>query len=366
MTQLSANSVIDIIKQPNKAMKLSLSEWSQFIFILRECELLARFYYLSQEDQVFNQYPEQAQRHLHSAKIKADRQARQAVFEAEQLNENLKKINVQPIFLKGVAYTLLNNKASLGRTYSDMDVLVPKSELKKIERYLTLYGWFAKKTDDYDDKYYREWAHEIPPMFQTSRGTVADIHHNLLPPVSGRAPNINLFTQQLQKTTSGTTTLSNAGLVLHSIIHLFFNEEFEHSFRDIIDLDLFFEENFNNQSFWNELFGLAQSSNFHVELYYAYRYCQKLLGSQFPEKFITKVTNFKPSNIRLLIADYIFLRVLLPNHSSFNTRAMKISRSLAFIRGHLLKMPLHILIYHSLHKFFTQLKKEPENNNKFI
>jgi hypothetical protein len=352
MSILTTRNVIELFNCPEKAKKLSLKQWSQFIFVLRECDLLARFYHFSFEGQCFNDYPEQAQHHLISAKIQAERQAKQANYEAYELHHALQEINVTPIFLKGAAYTLRDSIAAKGRIYADMDILVSKSELIEIERKLSFLGWFAKELDDYDQQYYRKWAHEIPPLQQISRGTVADIHHNLLPPISGRAPNIDLFTHNLCKTDNGFFTLDKPAMVLHSIIHLFFNEEFQHGFRDLTDLHLLFSEENEQSSFWTNILELSISTSFQLELFCAVRYCQSITKTSFPKDFLAQVNKIKVNPINLFIADFIFTEVLTPMHPILRKRFTSLAVVCALVRGHLLKMPIHILIYHSLHKFF--------------
>ena len=362
MTQLSAQTVKSLFIDPSQGNQLTHAQWSQFIFILRECDLLGRFYYLAREHECYDLFPNKVKHHLHSAKVKADRQAKQAIYEAVELGENLTEIDVHPIFLKGVAYTLRNSSASKGRVYSDMDVLVAKSQLKEVERRLSIFGWFVKDLDEYDQKYYRQWAHEIPPMQQHSRGTVADIHHNLLPPISGRAPDITMFTNHLHSTETGLFTLSKPAMVLHSIIHLFFNEEFSNGFRDLTDLHLMFSEEDEKSDFWPELSKLSEQVKFTTELYYAVRYCQLITETQFPDSFLTLVNQAKLNPVKLAMADFLFSKVLLPHHPSCMDKYTSIARVMAEIRGHLLKMPLHILIYHSLYKVFntvmTSFKKD--------
>ena len=364
MSQLTKNDVIRYLLNPKDSLELSLKQWSELIMILREVELLARFSYLISEQNLIEQLPLKVQQHLQSAQTKADRQAKQAIYEAEQLANNVKASNITPIFLKGVAYTLLNNKASLGRTYSDMDILVNKADLKTIERRLSLFGWFGKKSDDYDEKYYREWAHEIPPLYQASRGTVADIHHNLLPPISGKAPDIKMFTENTLMTKQGLLTLSKAGLVMHSIIHLFFNEDFSHAFRDITDLHLLFTEEDQKSEFWQELIELSIKSQFETELFYAVRYCQELTETHFPVEFLTTVNKAKPTTFKLTFSDFIFKQVLYPNHSSFRNWQYSIANFFAICRGHILKMPLHILLYHTAHKLYVQIFKSDNAADK--
>lgn len=365
-TSLTPQQIVEILLRPELTLGLTPAQCSYLIFILRENRSLARFSYLAESAGIIEQLPNKVKHHLNASKIKADRQIHQAQFEAEELTKNLKKIDVTPIFLKGVAYTILKNQTSLGRTYSDMDVLVKKSELTKVEQYLSLYGWFSKKSNDYDQKYYRQWAHEIPPMYQGIRGTVADIHHNIIPPISGKAPDISLFSKAVIKTDNDLYTLSKAGLTLHSIIHLFFNEDFTHAFRDIFDLHLFFNEAMQeqNEAFWQELLDLAIKTNFNVELFYAVRYCSKILGTKFPQSFYQNIQKLAPNKIRLTFADFIFLTILYPKHSSYNSVSRTIKESLAALRGHLLKMPLHILIYHSAHKLIDKIVTKKEDKTK--
>lgn len=361
MKQIPTKKIIELFHTPSSCIALTAAEWSQFIFILRSASLLARFYYLAHQHECYDDFPDKVKHHLHSSYIKAERQAKQAQFEAFEMNNNLSEINVKPIFLKGVAYTLLNSTASHGRIYSDMDILVPREQLQNIERKLSLYGWFGKEVDDYDQKYYRQWAHEIPPMQQSSRGTVADIHHNLLPPISGRAPKIEIFTINLFKTEDGFYVLNKPSMVMHSIIHLFFNEEYSNGFRDLSDLDLMFKEEIDNENFWCELLTLSQNGNFETELFYAIRYCQKIFKTDFSDNFMESLS--KPKGPRLKLADFIFTRVLLPQHPSCSDRFSGIANIIASIRGHMLKMPIHILIYHSVHKLLDSIKEMNQKDN---
>lgn len=365
MNELSAQYIVALFNTPNKALELNLTQWSKFIFVLRECGLLARFYFIAEKDDCFTNFPVKVKHHLNSAKIKSERQNKQAIFEASEITSALQDINVIPVFLKGVAYDIKKSPASLGRIYSDMDILVEKTHLKGIERRLTLFGWFTKIVDDYDDKYYREWAHEIPPMQHSSRGTVADIHHNLLPPISGKAPDIKKFTQKLYTTTSGLTTLSDPAMTLHSIIHLFFNEDFSHGFRDITDLHLIFSSQYENSEYWSTLLSLSIETKFSTELFYAVRYCKEITQTKFPQIFLEKINHFQPSHFKVKFADFIFQKVLLPTHPSCATKHSQFAHFLALFRGHILKMPLHILLYHSLRKLLVTVFK-PFNNKSAI
>lgn len=275
----------------------------------------------------------------------------QVFFEARELNQQINKCTSQPaIFLKGAAYVLSQNDVGNGRIFSDIDILVKKEDLPRIEKRLLALAWFPSSVDDYDQQYYRKWAHEIPPLIRAGRGTVADIHHNLIPIVSGKAPNIDLFIEQLQRLDSGYYVFSAPAMTLHSIIHLFYQEEYIKGFRDLSDLHLLFNENSNSPTFNSELLTLAQKTHFCRELFYACRYLKRTFNTDFEQEFLTKLSMYAPANPKLMVMDWMFLRVLLPRHSLVNKRFTAAAHQLAFIRGHWLKMPFHVLCIHSFNK----------------
>ena len=50
------------------------------------------------------------------------------------------------------------------------------------------HGWLRMKIDPYDDRYYRVWMHEIPPLRHRERKTEIDLHHTILPRTSRLKP----------------------------------------------------------------------------------------------------------------------------------------------------------------------------------
>ncbi len=349
MTRLQ-RQLLTLITEPRAGIGITLPEWSEVILALRETDMLARVGYLASQAGCLTRYPKPVQRHIQSARALAFRQQQQACYEAGELSQQLADIGVAPLFLKGAAYSLLDNAAAQGRIYSDIDVLVPKPDLIEIQKKLVVNSWMPKALEDYDERYYRDWTHEIPPMHHVLRGTVADIHHNLIPPVSGKAPDIGLFTHNPQQTANGLLTLSTEGLILHSSIHLFYNEEFSHGFRDICDLHLLFNELALTDTCWSRLLKLAKDTGFESELYYAFRYCDILFHTAFPDRFRRQMQTIAPSRSRTAVADFILGHALLPQHKSAMTLRYKGILILALIRGHWLKMPLRILLPHLAYK----------------
>jgi hypothetical protein len=344
MSLFTNQQLARFLTSPKIAVELPLERWAQLILILRESKLLASFYHVSITQQCFEHYPEYAQRHLYAASIHAARQNAQVLFEADNLRVLLAKVGVSPIFLKGANYILRNSTNSRGRIVSDIDVLVKKDDIDKVETTLKAALWQSEKLSDYDDKYYRKWAHEIPPLFHLLRETVLDVHHNFYLPISGRSPNVILFASSAETVAGGCLVLGEAESVLHSIIHLFMNEDFTNAFRDLFDLHLLINE-YASDEFWQTLGTLATKTKFEKELYYCLVLLIKIFDATEPRILAKLSTRYKSLSSDMFIHTILF-NGITPKHSLLNNYKNKTARFIVFIRGHWLKMPVHILITH--------------------
>lgn len=322
------------------------------VAILRKEGLLARFALRLSDDLVNIPYPH-IKRHLNSAIIQADRLAHFCKSEALIVNKALNGLSAAPIFLKGVAYVLQDNPLMYGRMFNDMDVLVAKTDIPKSEIALFSAGWVQQKMDNYDEKYYREWTHEIPPLIHSKRDTVIDLHHNLIPIISGRAPDIDLFFQGSIQTAHG-MVLRPAALALHSIIHLFANEEFHNAFRDINDIYTLFCIH-NNDAFWDDILRLARKTDFTDELFMALDSVQYLYNAQIPPKvlsLINKAVLKKHSKNKVKLWQFIYRLSLQPKHKLIKPKYASFALALAFLRGHMVKMPFKVLLPHIAYKLY--------------
>lgn len=347
--------LLHLFQQPQLAVTLSADTWVHLIRLLRQQQQLARYAYLFRQAGVFTQLPQYARHHLRNAEIIADKQYRQVSAEAAELTQLLAPLQVKPVFLKGAAYALQQGlPAGIGRTFSDLDILVPKEQITAVEQRLSVFGFLPEPVSAYDQHYYRKWTHEIPPLRHHSRGTILDIHHNLIPPISGRAPDIRRFWQQLNLTADGYQVLSLPAMTLHSLIHLFFNEDFKKGFRDLTDLHLLFA-GFSEQD-WEQLLQLAEQTGFMFELMLACRYTSYLLATPIPAWVMQQTEQYQPSKLRLRLLDFIFLRLLSPQHPLLNTYLDQLAALLALIRGHWLKMPPQILFGHLSVKAFCAVR----------
>lgn len=332
--------------------ELSVVRQQQIVAILRFEGLLARLACALGDDKITSLSPH-IQRHMFSAKLQASRLAHFCQNEAEIIQLALHKKGIVGTFLKGGAYALLELKSLKGRLFTDIDLLVEKKDLKPAELALMGAGWMQKVMDNYDEKYYREWAHEIPPMIHRKRDTVIDLHHNLVPPISGRAPDISTFTQGAVDTENG-QVLRPAALVLHSMVHLFTNEEFHNAYRDLNDIHLMLTE-FSCPEFWHDLLSLATKSRFEDELYLALIQTQFYFSTAIPDSVLNQTQDTvarKRSRFNLFIIETIYKHAVAPKHPSLRKWQTGLSLAGCFVRGHMVKMPPKVLIKHMTFKIY--------------
>jgi hypothetical protein len=348
---------------PKTGIQLNEKDWETIIFILRHIGMLANLFYIAKNNGILKKYSPYAQKHLTSARMYSDRQALQVHHESKKIKLTLGKFAIDPIYLKGASYTLRQSNNSLGRIYSDIDVLVQKDEIEDAQTALNQSGWHSNKITDYDKKYYREWAHEIPPMAHIERGTTIDLHHNLIPPISGRAPNINLFTKDVEKTSDGYLVLYPPATFLHSLVHLCNNEEFGNGFRDLVDLFLLAKE-FGDDRFWEQLEQLALETSFTLELYYTLTLLKLFFDGDIPQNTYSRLEN-KHKSLRSNVVIRLLRSALKPHHPLTLSKIDNLHIFILYIRGHWIKMPFHILVKHLSTKAFFNIRDKLFGKHQF-
>lgn len=350
MIGLKHQHLLYFLAEPKRCLDLTLKDWQQLIWLLREAKLLAALTASLERCDLMRQLPCYAQQHLRSALVYAERQTQQIRFECNELQRLFTNAGITALYLKGAAYTLAETVNARGRICNDLDILVTKSQLADAEMLLQKNGWRTDKLSDYDERYYRQWSHEIPPMVQIHRGTVLDLHHNLYLPISGRSADMAQFFCSAQKTLSNTLVLNPPSMVLHSIIHLFTNEDTSSAMRDLWDLYLLVTH-FSSNDFWQELTSLAQHSGFDPELKYCLSALLHYLGSALDSLTLQQCKGSADSGIW---TRFIMLPALVPDHPLTCKWRQRLAKQLIYLRGHWMKMPFPVLISHlSVKSFFS-------------
>lgn len=342
--------------EPQLALILNLGQWDLLIRQARSANVLARLGYLFDSVGILNQIPVQPHIHIKSAQTYADRFFISMQREITCIQEALKAVDTPLVLLKGSAYFVAGNKVANGRIFSDIDILVPENKLLEVEMALIYAGWLTSTLNPYDQKYYRQWMHEIPPLRHLKRQTSIDVHHNILPKTTRFCPDANKLLANIVKIPEKNIwVLAPEDRVLHSATHLFHEGEFAMGFRDLSDLDLLLKEFSIQENFWAKLLQRAEELKQQIPLLYALRYTHLILQTPIPEKVLKASKQQSPNRINTKLMDALFLRALMPDHESCNDRWTGLARWLLFVRSHWLKMPVYLMVPHLLRKAFRRV-----------
>ncbi|MYM62019.1 hypothetical protein GSF27_01470 [Pseudomaricurvus sp. HS19] len=315
--------------------------------------MMGRLYVLFEQNQLLDAIPREPFRHLRWGKIMADRHKASVVRELVSLRDSLVDLDEPVIVLKGAAYSGSGLGAGAGRLFSDIDILVPKAVLDGAEELLQMDGWYTTHLDAYDQRYYRRWMHELPPMRHGKRGTELDVHHNILPETAVVTPDAGLlFGRKVPlPEVDGLWRLGDEDLVLHSASHLFFDGEFTSALRDLDDINSLLKELCLLADRWSGLLGRAGELGLQYPLYLALYYCREWFALPVPDSVMAEARSQLPfGNLRLQFGLWTMNRGLLPDHESCSLYGSGLARWMLYVRSHYLKMPLRLLVPHLLHK----------------
>ena len=347
------------IRQPARLAALGLAEWDLLVRQARSADLLPRLCILLAEQGRLDAVPERPRTHLLAAKVVAEKHAQQVRWEIRRIGRALAPTGLPLLLLKGAAYLAGGLPPARGRLFTDIDLLVPKAELPTVERMLLSHGWVTSHLDAYDQRYYRQWMHELPPLWHLHRHSVLDVHHTILPETARLHPDPDKLRAAARPVPGmdGVQVLAPTDMVLHSATHLFHDGELNHGLRDLVDLDDLLRHFGVDDRFWRHLVRRAEELDLRRPLYYALRYAHTILGTPVPEAVMTASEGGGPSPFAGAVMDTLLRRALAPEHPTCGDRFTGVARWLLYVRSHYLRMPLHLLVPHLVRK---SLKKRED------
>jgi hypothetical protein len=349
--------LLELLRAPEALGALDLAGWDLLLRQAGAANLMASVDALVQEHGLEERIPAPARRQLGWARKLAARHGQAARFELRQIRAALAEADIPLILLKGAAYLAAGLPAARGRLFSDIDILVPKERLAEAEAALMLHGWAGNHHDAYDQRYYREWMHELPPMQHVRRASVIDVHHAILPETAAVRPDPARLRAAARSVAEGTLVLAPVDMVLHSATHLFYDGEFDHGLRDLLDIHRLLQHFGAEPGFWPQLAARAGELELARPLFYALRYARSLLGTPVPPAVLAAADAGRPNRALLALMDQLFERALLPMHASCADRFSGLARFLLYLRGNWLRMPPLLLSRHLFHKAFLAPKE---------
>jgi hypothetical protein len=343
------------LRRPAVLAELKLDEWDVLLRQAYRVELLGRIADLAQVHDLWSAIPDGPRQRLVSAAAVAAKVGREVRWEVDRIQRALAGVVDEVILLKGAAYVMAALPPARGRIFHDVDILVPRARLNEVESALLFHGWAGVYSDAYDQRYYREWMHELPPVRHIERQAVLDIHHTILPLTARLRPDAERLRAAAVAVPDqpGLKVLAPADMVLHSAVHLFYDGDFVRGLRDLADMDALLRHFGADAAFWPVLLDHARTHDLLRPLFYALHYCGKELGTPIPAELLEEVrAAADPGTIILRAMDWLLARSLRPDHPTCALPGSRLAHQWLYLRSHWLRMPPLLLARHLFHKAF--------------
>ena len=332
---------------------LSPRDWEDLLSQARCSRLLARLAWRCQDRGWMDGVPAGPRQHLQGALRVVARQRDEVLWEADRLRWALRRLDTPVVLLKGAAYVAADLPPRRGRLFADVDLMVDRAVLPQVEAALFAGGWKPEKLDPYDQRYYRQWMHELPPMQHVQRLTQLDVHHTITPPTSrfpvdGRA----LLLQSVPLPDgSGLRVLAPVDMVLHSAVHLMQEGDFAGGLRDLLDIhDLLLHFGASDPRFWSSLAERARALGVAVPVSHALHHIERLFGTRPPAGARDAVAALRPTGVSAWLMDRLLSVALRPDHPACDTAWTRPARWALYVRSHALRMPWYQIVPHLLRK----------------
>lgn len=352
--------LVNALREPESVRALDAQGWNALIAMARGEQLFGTLAHRLDGMEV----PDVVRPILSDARSQAEYQRRSALWEADCARRALSAVDGKVVLLKGTAYAAARLDAAQGRSIGDLDILVAEAKLKPVEAALLAADWEWVKEDEYDDAYYRQWMHELPPLIHRTRDRMIDVHHTILPRTAKPKPDANAMIEAAvalipvrQKDVrpqkigggAGLYVLAPADMLIHAIAHLFADGDMAGGLRNLWDIDQLRRQFADEPNFLHSLRLRARRHDLRVPVKRALRIAHHLYGTPIDEEYAGPL-GWK---------DRLFVRRLLARDGT-GRPTRKLTRLGFYIRGHLLRMPPKMLARH----LWTKWRKGRGNSAK--
>lgn len=324
-----------VLREPSQIDQLSPEELSRLLdaasgarllgWVVARCRVAGRF---------SPGAPAWLRDRLFSAEAQAAGYERAIRWEIDRLRRAFYGAGQRWLLLKGAGYVAAGLPPGVGRRVADIDVLVPRADLPKVERLLHDHGWEFPELDPYDERYYREWMHELPPMVHRERKSIVDVHHAILPGTSRLHPASDRLLERA--TPSGEVlVLCPSHMVLHAAAHLFHDGEIAGAIRDLVDIDQLLRHFSGDEAFWDDLLNEARALDLTRPAYYALRYARRWFRTPIPGDVLQRMHSWAPPTPINRLMDVLVSRSI----ATAAGRASSFAVFALYVRSHWLRMP---------------------------
>lgn len=327
---MSAALLVATLRDPGSAQALAPAGWASLFAAARAERMMGALAHRLNGLAA----PARVEAILADARFDAAAERRQALWEANRARAALAGLDGPVILLKGAAYVAAGLSAGVGRSIGDLDILVPRDALDRVEAALLNAGWEWVKPDPYDDAYYRRWMHELPPLIHRERDRMIDVHHTILPLTARPTPDAAAMIADAVMLADGLAILSPEDMLCHSAAHMLADGGLEGGLRNLWDMHCLFGEFGEDAGFWDRLDARARRHQLRGAVRLAARLAAAVYGTEVP-----------PGWLGLRVTDRLFLARLY-SRDGWGREGRWLLGQAFYIRSHLLRMPPLMLARH--------------------
>jgi hypothetical protein len=356
----ATRALLAVYADPRCAPAIGAEQWMAILGACRRARCLGHLASRLAHAGVIDRIEPRLVEHLQSAAVVIARQRRALLWELRELAEALEALPHPVVALKGSAYLLADLPLAAARVASDVDLLVPPDGLAAIEARLKGLGWQGVELTDYDDRYYREWSHEIPALTHPSRGIEVDVHHSIAPGVPGDGPAARGLIEASRPVrwtygaggawTDRFRLPSPTDQLVHVAVHSFSGSELAMRLREVMDFDLLFRHWCVERQDSSAAQILARAEEFGLArpTWWMMHYAVRWLGTPVPPEALAG--GAVPSATLQTLMDGLVDRSMLPGLRQRRTHR-EFAAELALLgRYQWQRLPLRRLVPHVLEK----------------
>ena len=325
------------------------AQWTALVSEARQQALLGSIYFLLKDLELLATVPQAVQAHLQTGFHYAEKQKNTLLQEMLELEQVFQGTEYPCILVKGVGYRLSNLAFARGRIFSDIDLLIPHSAFADALLRLLDSGYLETGMSDYDRRYYIQWSHQHPPLTHFLRGANIDLHHHIFPVASNSGLAIEpMIVNSTKLVDSVFSVPSLPYLLVHASVHLFYQEETHKLVKDLCDLKQLYQECIETHS-PEQILAACKSMHAEAAVYYALDTLRWLFSLDIDADLLQRLAQFSSAYRRWQMQ-------FLLKHLLSASPLHQFAHFGWFVRGHLLKMGIVTLVYHSVAKFWESRK----------
>ena len=323
--------LVDCLREPDRTHRLNDDDWNALISMARAERLMGSLAYRLKDIKL----PKTVEFNINDALLNAEYNMRSAMWEVDCARRALADYDGPVVLMKGSAYGAMQNEASKGRIIGDLDIMVSEGGLKQVEDLLLAAGWEWVKEDEYDDSYYREHMHELPPLINVERDTIIDVHHTILPKTARPNPDAKAMLADAIQLEEGHYVFMPEDMICHSAAHMMADGDLDGGLRNLWDMHCLLTEFATAAGdFWSRLKERAEHHQLWDAVHLSARHANALYGTKIPTDWM--LWKFSDTLIQK--------RILARN--SIGQQTSKLLRFAFYVRSHWLRMPPLMLAKH--------------------